>query len=392
MKENQGLELLDYLIIVIKFKVLFIVLGISLIALSYAAIYFLIDEQYDASALIIPAEQESLGGFASILNDFSSLPIGKIAGFGEGMSTDIYNTVIFSRTNLENMIERYDLHREYGRNRMDQTIEQLSSNITTELTDEGAFMLTIRASSPEKAAEMTNWLVDEVNRKVIELNTQKAKQNRMFLGTRYDEVTSNLREAEEAMKEFQKRTGVYEVTEQVAATMKALIEMEAELAKYKVQKDVMKQVAGENSPLFTDANTSYIEYKKEFDKMKNRQGGSDVLIPVESIPENGITYLRLYRDIEIYSSMLEFIIPMYEQAKFEEQKDMPILQIIDHAKPPEVKSYPRRGVFSVLITIAILAIIFIYLIMREVFERSENPKVQFIRRNLFKFSSPRNMN
>ncbi|MCZ7614320.1 MAG: hypothetical protein M5T52_12495 [Ignavibacteriaceae bacterium] len=52
-------------------------------------------------------------------------------------------------------------------------------------------------------------------------------------------------------------------------------------------------------------------------------------------------FLRLYRDIEIYTAILEFIVPIYEQAKLEEQKNIPVLQVIDYGVVPEKKLIHR---------------------------------------------------
>jgi uncharacterized protein involved in exopolysaccharide biosynthesis len=55
-----------------------------------------------------------------------------------------------------------------------------------------------------------------------------------------------------------------------------------------------------------------------------------------------IKYLRFYRDLEIQNKILEVILPMYEQAKVEEQKSIPSILFIDKAVPAEIKYGPKR--------------------------------------------------
>ncbi len=44
----------------------------------------------------------------------------------------------------------------------------------------------------------------------------------------------------------------------------------------------------------------------------------------------------------IQQKILEFLVPIYEQAKIDEQKDVPVLLILDKAIPAEKKSKPKR--------------------------------------------------
>ena len=96
-------------------------------------------------------------------------------------------------------------------------------------------------------------------------------------------------------------------------------------------------------------------------------------------------YFRLYRDLEINNTMLKFIIPLHEQARFDEQKEVPVLQVIDKATPPEKRAYPKRTIMAFVITIIILAFVVIYLISREIMRNSTNEKLTYIRKNIFKF-------
>jgi len=56
---------------------------------------------------------------------------------------------------------------------------------------------------------------------------------------------------------------------------------------------------------------------------------------------------------------MEFILPMYEQAKVEEQKSIPTVIMIDKATPPQLKYTPKR----VLIIMGLSSFGFFFLIM-----------------------------
>ncbi len=52
--------------------------------------------------------------------------------------------------------------------------------------------------------------------------------------------------------------------------------------------------------------------------------------------------LRLYREMAIQQKIMEFIIPLYEQAKFDEHKDVPVAYVLDKAVPGERPDRPKR--------------------------------------------------
>ena len=108
---------------------------------------------------------------------------------------------------------------------------------------------------------------------------------------------------------------------------------------------------------------------------------------LDKLPENAMKFLRIKRQIEIYNSILEFLIPLYEQARFEEVKNVPVLQVIDYGTPPEKKSYPPRILFSILIALFVASIVYIILVIREVLSKTNNSKLIFIRQNLLKLKT-----
>ena len=69
------------------------------------------------------------------------------------------------------------------------------------------------------------------------------------------------------------------------------------------------------------------------------------LIPLRQAPELGKEYIRLFRDVEIQYKILQFITPLYEQAKVEEQRSTPSVIILDHATVPERKAKPKISLY-----------------------------------------------
>jgi len=332
-------------------------------------------------------EEKGLNSLSQIASSFSSIPFSSlgIGSLGADERYNLFTTIIFSRTFLEGMIDKFDLMNEYGKESLEKTIKQLSSSIEVDLLPEMAYMITVRASSPEKAVEMSNYLLNKVNSTVIELNVKKAKENRIFLEERNNTIKINLAKAEDSLQLFQQNTNILEAEKQIKVIVDVYSSFESELTLKEIESSIFEKIYGENSPKTKNSKIALEVYRSEFNKMKSGNTDNSLLIAMKNLPEYAKEYARLYREVEIYNAMLEFIIPLYEQIKFEEIKSIPVLQIIDRPSLPEKKSYPPRTLYTLLITFIIVFTISQTIFFRDYLNKTENEKLKLIRAELFNF-------
>ena len=93
-----------------------------------------------------------------------------------------------------------------------------------------------------------------------------------------------------------------------------------------VQRDILSKKLGRSHPTLQRMET-------ELDIARNR---------LTELPQVGLALVRLFREVEIQTRILGFLLAQYEQAKIQEVRDTPTIQIIDHAVPPQQKYYPKR--------------------------------------------------
>lgn len=377
MVEKRGIDLIDYLIILVKRKILLISIFIVVFIVSYLFIYLFIGEEFRAKALIIPANDDQVSSLSSVLKGFSNLPMG-LGGLKEGASTDLYKTIIYSRTNLEAVIHRFDLMKEYHLQSLEKTISELESRIETKETKESAFEISVLASSRKKSAEITNFIVDKLNEAIIQLNIRKSKENRVFLEKRYAEIKENLKNSEDSLRAFQEKSKMLVAEDQTKAIIETLSRFESDLAAKQIELGIYEKIFGPESPQTKNAKISVEEYKLKLNSLKKGTENSSFLLAINSIPKESLIYYRLYRDVMINNSMLEVIIPLYENARFQEEKETPILQVIDYAVPPELKAYPKRLFLSLVITLIVIFIVSFFIVIKDVVNNTKNPKIIFL--------------
>jgi capsule polysaccharide export protein KpsE/RkpR len=385
MPEDRSIDILDYLIIILKSKKFLIGLFILTILISYGIIYYFVDKEYDSSALILPLDDTSVGSISGIMKNLKDLPFG-LGGSSKTASTDLYITLIHSRFNLENMIKKFDLLKDYHTDSIEEALKVLSKKIDSKETKENAFLIKVRANSADKSVEMVNYIVNFLNSKIIELNISKSRNNRIFLEDRYNELKKNLKNSEDSLQMYQQKSGLFEAKEQIKIIASAFSDLEVRVISKESEMQIVKNFYNINSPQYKAIESEYLVLKDQLSSLKNNTRNESLLISLKSLPEKAKLYLRYYRDVEIYNKILEFIVPLYEQAKIEEQKSIPVLQVVDYGIRPEKKSYPPRLLLSFLIAFIVLIFAIFSLLVRELWQSSDNPKLAVVK-NLLGFKN-----
>jgi len=391
MTEDKKIDLLDYLVILIKWKKFLIFILLPTMIITYLAIYFLIEEQFDAEALIIPAEDTSMGGIASLIGNLDvNLPFD--LGAASSPEMGLYTTIIYSRSNLQKVIDKFDLYQVYEltsetKDYKKKAVEKLEDNISASETEFGAFSLEVRSNSPDLAANIANFIIDELNRTLIRIRTEKSRNNRIFLQDRIVEIRENLRDSEDSLIVYQSVSGIVQPEEQFKGIIEAYTTIESELIAKKIQRSILENIKGEQSIDVTNMQFEIEEIERKLGEMKKHGEPSGIIPSLETLPEKAINYFRIFREVEINSAILAFIIPIFEQSKIEEKKDIPTLQVIDYAIPPEKKSFPPRTILTLLMTFSVFLIAFIFILIKENENLNASEKMVYVKRNLFRWKN-----
>lgn len=351
----------EYIYVLYKWKK-FLFINLLVIALVTTGLVFLIPNEYKATATIMipPDNQMGLGGLTSLLGGKSSIASAGSRLFGmSNTSEDMLLGILNSRTALVDVINKFSLmeYYEIDDNNMDKVIKAFRNDISTDPNEFGMIDFSIINKDPNVSARMANYLVTLVDSMNIEFSIQRARNNRIFIEKRYLQNVADLKKAEDSLYKFQKKYGIVAVPEQLEVTVKAAAEIESELMKKEMESYFVLQGYGESSPQYQGIQTEIKMLKNKVQELKNSSNlsaTSNVLFPFKDMPNIAIQYLRNYREVEIQQSILEIVMPMFEQAKVEEQKSMPTIMLIDKAVAPELKYSPKR-------TVIILGVLFLVL-------------------------------
>lgn len=387
MSEYRGIDLLNFIIFLIKNKFKLILLGFFTCIFVYLFIYFFIPPKFEAKSLVIAKEGSSLSVMGAISQSLNSLPSGlssMLGGISENDKYDLFDTYIFSRSNLDEIIEKFDLKKEFGTEYMYLAREQLLENIETEITDQNSYKIVTYGSSPEKAVELNSYLLNTINKKVVEYNIKKSKNNRKFLEDRLNEIKLKLKVAENNLEDFQQKNKLFYAEDQIKLIVETYSKFESEIITKEIKRNIVENMHGSDNPTYKLVENEVEALQNKLNNLKYNGAENSMLLALDKLPKLGKEYIRLYREVKIYNIMLEFILPMYEQARFEEQKDLPVLSVIDKPVLAEKKSFPPRTILTLIVTFFIVASVSIIQFLLLEAKNSRNEKINFIYQNLFK--------
>lgn len=354
----------DYFYVLFKWKK-FLIINLLIVSIISVTIVLLLPNKYKATATIMipPDTQSAFGGLTSLLSGKSSISSMGSKLFGvTGTSEDVLLGILNSRTALTDVIKRFNLidYYEITENNIDKTIKAFRKDLSADPNEYGMIEISVINKDPKVAAAISNYFVGLIDSMNIVLNIERAKNNRIFIEQRYLKNLQDLRVAEDSLYHFQRKYGIVSVPDQLEGTFKAAAEIETQLTRKEIEAFFLKQQYGENSPQYNIAVQEVNLLKKKVQELKNStdlSSKSNILYAFKDMPNIAINYLRIFREVEIQQAILEFVMPMYEQAKVEEQKSVPTVMVIDNAVPPQLKDSPKRSI--IVIGIFLLALFFL---------------------------------
>ena len=335
------INILDYLIVLAKRKNL--IIAITLTVSVITAIYsYTLPKIFRAETRIMMMSEGGKG--SSLLNEFSAL-----TGIGNSSPGGIKNPsaiveIIKSRTVYDRIIERFGLMDIYETDSREDAQKALGGSVEPDI-DKSSDIISIAVlnEDPKMAAELANAFVEELKNHLHTFAITEASGRRLFLEKKLKQTKEALIESEEAMREFQEKTGVLKVEDQARAVIESIVKMRAEIAVKEVEIRVMKTYSTVNNPDLQRTQEGLIGLKSELRKLEEKGGNSfNPLMPTGRMPGVGTNYVRKLRDLKFNEGLFEFILKQYEMASIDEPKDPAIIQVIDKANIPERKFQPKR--------------------------------------------------
>jgi tyrosine-protein kinase Etk/Wzc len=332
-----------------------LVLAVLTLALCVAvAITITTPKRYEASATLITPRENASTGLLSGLAAASGLLQQVPATLPPSLvpNRDLILGILKSRSVAQAVSERFGLAARYRVRYSEDAVRRVRNATTVVTSREGVISVTVEDTDPKLAAEMANFYVEEVDRRVAQYNIGEAGRQRAFLSQQLARPKADLDQAEQSLRRFQEQNRAIVLQEQTRGAIEAAARLKGEILAAEVQLQVIRNFATDANPEVMALRRRIDEMNRQFGQMQYGAGGAtdtgdrrrDFTVPFAKVPELGLELARLTREVKVQETLVALLTQHVEQARLAEAKDLPFAQVLDRAVPAERHSRPRLSV------------------------------------------------
>ena len=354
------------------------VTGISFL-ISFA-IAFAIPKQYKSTTSIMPPDQQSSSAMmlAALAGHLGSLgALGSLAGglTGAHSSADLFINLLRSGTVSSHLIDRFNLQHVYRKRYRIDTAKHLAH--LTKITEDkksGVITIEVEDTDRERARNLAQGYLDELNQLVMQTNTSAAHRERVFIEQRLHTVQEDLEDAELKLSQFSSDSNAIDIKEQTRAMVDAGARVQAELIVEQSGLEALKQIYGDGNIRVRESEARISSLQARLAHMTGSPAGpisenqpgsgsnaeqnsdsTELYPPLRALPRLAVPYADLYRRVQVQEAVFQLLTQQYESARIEEAKDVPPVIVIDPPGIPEKKSFPPRLWVTLLLTFLTVA-------------------------------------
>lgn len=351
------------------FKQKYLILGISFaIACIVAIITLFVPNKYTSTANLLPSQRPNIG--FDLFSDEGGLSsiASSVLGGGKSEEANRYIVLLRSYTTSKKVIEEFDLLEYYdvadSDAPMKYAMEMLAESTTFESKEEGNFIISVETEDPQLSKKMADYYVEVLNQINTDIVTKDARMYREFIGQRYQKALADADSIKSRLKEFQSKHGVIELPEQIKTYFGLIGGLTALQIESEFKLELLSETMLPSSDSYKNARIEYNSITRALNQVYADTNKSNILLDFTKLPEISTNYYEIMLASEIQAEIQKFLLPLYEQAKMEEAKSLPIVSVVDHPVVPEKKSAPSRSLIVIAAGLSAFILVCLYFILR----------------------------
>ena len=384
IQENNepDINLIDLLIALGQEKWTLIVVSF-LAALTGVVVSLITPATYVSRTSIMPSQQSGGGGGGlGALAGLSSLA--GLSGVANNIksSDEMFIALMSSYSVQLALIEQFKLKERYGARNIEEARLALSNNVTI-LADKKSGMLLIVAQDkePEFAAQLANAQVKELYVILSRLAVTESQQRRAYYEQQILKIQAKIPQLELEFKVAQKSSGI-----EVASLLAESGTLPGQIAAKELQLQVLSRFVTQQNPelkklaveisALRSQMARYELNKSEINSNEPKNNGKAVDVASGNFIQKAT---QAYNTLKIQESLLDGFVKQLELAKVDEAKEGPAIQVVDEARPPEMRSKPERKKLVLAYTVTGFIIGFVLAALRA-FMRQVNSTPEGLQR------------
>jgi uncharacterized protein involved in exopolysaccharide biosynthesis len=296
-------------------------------------------------------------------------------------SAKLFLQILSSRVVMEDVIRRHDLVKWFKLDKqpeaeaMEQSVLLLKKTSDFILTEAGMTEISVRLETPwfagsstedrtrRLAADVANTFVevlDEVNR---EKSLSRAKQTRLYLERQLAENEEVMRRLGQTLAVFQREHGAVALDAQTKALIENAAKLKAQLLTKEVELGVARNSMTAENPAITALENEVGQLRAGLQALVGDQTASYPAVDLSAgmIPDLAVQLATYQRELQAQLLLQSYLQQQFYQAKIQEARDSPTVQVLDPAIPPVERFAPKRklmviGAFVSGLIIGVIAV------------------------------------
>jgi capsule polysaccharide export protein KpsE/RkpR len=321
-------------------------------------------QQNQSMAPLLLMSQMANGGAGSLVAAASG-------GLSLRNPNDLYIGLLNSRSVADGIIQKLDLAGTYHAANATVARKELAAN--TNILSEKSGLIVISAVDRDKnrAAAIANAYTEELHDLTASLAVTEASQRRLFYEEQLKRAKDDLVASEFAFRQLQQKNGVVQLDAQTKALVEGMASLRAQIAAKEVEVQALRSYSTERNPSLELAENELSALQAEESRMeRGGHSGDPADIALEDVAGSGLDYLRAAHELQYRQILFDLLLKQYDAARLDEAKNAAVIQVVEAATPPDLKSSPHRS----LIVLGFLVVGFlgacIYVLAAARFEKT----------------------
>jgi len=402
-KENEIKEIDLFPVFMAMLAARWIILrNFVIVVVLVAAATFVMPKKYTAVATLMPPQDNGKLNMSGMLADMSvpglSLP-------AAASSADILVEMLKSRSVGERVLQRTFfvngdssvLFRALKMPSVDIGLLRMRKVARFLLSKQGVISIVVELGEAQLAADVANAYVEELDRVNQEKSVSRAKNSRLYIESQLETTQKDLSAATKRLAEFQQKNKAVSLENQMQSSIQQAGELKGQIIAKQVEIGVMRQSMKAQNPLVIRAQSELDQLKRRYAEFQF--GDADVTtedaefyLPFADVPEVALQLAELIRDVKVQETVWQLLNQQFYQAKIEEARNTPTVQLLDRATPPPFPSSPNKkayvvvfGLLGIVLTLIWVLIEFYWQGLQQSPEKRE--RLQHLRQELAKDKS-----
>lgn len=334
-------------------KRLFAVTLLLPVLVAFVLVMWVIKPVYAAEAIVTPPTG---GSGISGLGKFLEGSAGGLSSFSSLMGNDNDGADIvwtyFNSWELHNkVIDKFNLaaHYDFKGDFHADLLKQFRKHFSLSENEEKMFLLTYADEDYKLASQVLTFMLDQVDSMYNHFKTSQARQSRIYMNQRLEEVEQRIDSLEKEFVNFQEDNNIYSPDVQAEGTMKYLADLQSERNMVSISLSKEKKEHGENTRQYQELQNTLRDLDLAKSQVLGGRHSNIGVLALNKVPKLSATYARMEKELKLQAVLYTFLKQESERLYIEESNLMSNLVVLQPPWENNKKIKPLRGVTLIFV-------------------------------------------